>query len=100
MKIKKGDKVRVMIGKSKGAEGAVLKAFPKDGTVLVEGANMVKKHIKAKSNIPGQILNRATPISISKVALLDPATNKPTRVGYRMVGDKKIRVSTKSGNEI
>lgn len=99
MKIIKGDNVIVTTGKDKGKKAKILKVFPKDGLVLVEGINIHKKHQRAtKSNQKGQILDIPTPISISNVSLLS-GSNK-TRVGFKMMGDKKIRISKKTGKEI
>lgn len=98
MHIKKGDKVQVITGKDKGKSGAVLAAFPKKDRVIVEGINMVKKHTKPSNvNPQGGILNVEAPIHVSNVMLIDPKTSEPTRVGYEVKGDKKVRVAKKSG---
>ncbi|MGM8034103.1 50S ribosomal protein L24 [Listeria monocytogenes] len=101
MHVKKGDKVKVITGKDKGKSGKVLAAFPKKDRVLIEGINMVKKHTKP-SNVNPQdgILNVEAPIHVSNVMLLDPKTGEPTRVGYEVKGDKKVRVAKKSGEVI
>lgn len=99
MKIRKGDNIIVTTGKDKGKKAKILKVFPKDGLVLVEGMNIHKKHQRGtKSNQKGQILDIPTPISISNVSLLSGSSK--TRVGYKMMGDKKIRISKKTGKEI
>ncbi|EQB9247631.1 50S ribosomal protein L24 [Listeria monocytogenes] len=101
MHVKKGDKVKVITGKDKGKSGKVLAAFPKKDRVLIEGINMVKKHTKPSSvNPQGGILNVEAPIHVSNVMLLDPKTGEPTRVGYEVKGDKKVRVAKKSGEVI
>ncbi|MBF2516940.1 50S ribosomal protein L24 [Listeria marthii] len=101
MHVKKGDKVKVITGKDKGKSGKVLAAFPKKDRVLIEGINMVKKHTKPSNvNPQGGILNVEAPIHVSNVMLLDPKTGEPTRVGYEVKGDKKVRVARKSGEVI
>ncbi|EAE1323882.1 50S ribosomal protein L24 [Listeria monocytogenes] len=101
MHVKKGDKVKVITGKDKGKSGKVLAAFPKKDRVLIEGINMVKKHTKPSNvNPQGGILNVEAPIHVSNVMLIDPKTGEPTRVGYEVKGDKKIRVAKKSGEVI
>ncbi|EAC7981033.1 50S ribosomal protein L24 [Listeria monocytogenes] len=101
MHVKKGDKVKVITGKDKGKSGKVLAAFPKKNRVLIEGINMVKKHTKPSNvNPQGGILNVEAPIHVSNVMLLDPKTGEPTRVGYEVKGDKKVRVAKKSGEVI
>ncbi|EBB5794177.1 50S ribosomal protein L24 [Listeria monocytogenes] len=101
MHVKKGDKVKVITGKDKGKSGKVLAAFPKKDRVLIEGINMVKKHTKPSNvNPQGGILNVEAPIHVSNVMLLDPKTGEPTRVGYEVKDDKKVRVAKKSGEVI
>ncbi|EAG7532360.1 50S ribosomal protein L24 [Listeria monocytogenes] len=101
MHVKKGDKVKVITGKDKGKSGKVLAAFPKKDRILIEGINMVKKHTKPSNvNPQGGILNVEAPIHVSNVMLIDPKTGEPTRVGYEVKGDKKVRVAKKSGEVI
>ena len=100
MKIKKGDEVVVISGKYKGVKGKVLQAHPSESRVVVEGVNRHKWHIKPTQEQPGHIVDREAPIHVSNVALIDPKTKKATRAGYEMKGDKKVRVSKKSGSEI
>ena len=100
MKIKKGDEVVVIAGKYKGVKGAVLEARPTESRVVVAGVNRHKWHIKPTQNEAGHIVDREAPIHVSNVALVDPKTKKPTRVGYKMSGDKKVRVAKKSGTEL
>ena len=102
MRIKTGDLVVVISGGEKGKTGKVLKTLPSENSVIVEGVNVVKKHVKPnQNNTKGSIVEKPNKIHVSNVALVDPKTNKPTRVGYKIGKDnKKIRVSKKSGTEI
>ena len=100
MKIKKGDEVVVISGKYKGVKGKVLQVRPTESRVVVEGVNRHKWHIKPTQEKPGHIVDREAPIHVSNVALIDPKTKKATRAGYKMEGDKKVRVSKKSGTQI
>ena len=97
MKIKKGDTVKVIAGKDKDKEGKVLAV--KDGKVLVEGVNMVTKHTKpSAANQQGGIVNKEAPIDASNVML--GVKGKATRVGFKMEGDKKVRVAKATGEVI
>lgn len=99
MKIKKNDNVIVIAGKDKGSEGKVLRVFPRESRAIVEGINMKKKHARARrAGAKGQIVSFASPVHISNIALKDPKTGKPTRVGYKTEGGKKARVAKKSGS--
>ena len=99
--IKKGDTVFVNAGNDKGKTGKVLSVNPSEDRAIDEGINMVSKHTKPNSKQPqGGIIKQEAPIHISNLNLIDPKTNKPTRVGYRMEGDKKVRYAKKSGEEI
>lgn len=101
MFIKTGDKVRVIAGKDKGKEGSVKKILAAENRVVVEGINMIKKHQKPNNANPnGGIVEFEAPIHVSNVMLIDPSTNEPTRVGFKVVDGKKVRVSKKSGNAI
>jgi large subunit ribosomal protein L24 len=100
MKIKKGDEVVVISGKYKGVKGEVLEARPTESRVVVAGVNRHKWHIKPTQNEAGHIVDREAPIHVSNVALVDPKTKKPTRVGYKMEKGKKVRVARKSGTEL
>ena len=98
LKIKKGDKVVVLSGKDKGKHGEVTKSFPKDGKVIVSGINIATRHKKAtQANPQGGLERSEAPMHVSKVAIEDPKTGKPTRVRFEMQGDKKVRVAVKSG---
>ncbi len=101
MNIKKGDNVIIRGGKDRGKTGKVLAVFPKENQVLVEGLNMKKRHVKArKSGEKGQIIDMAHPINRAVVALVDPKSGKATRIGAKIVGDKKVRIAKKSGQEV
>ncbi|MCD8287924.1 MAG: 50S ribosomal protein L24 [Porphyromonadaceae bacterium] len=100
--IKKGDTVYVNTGEDKGKTGRVLRVLVKEQRAVVEGINMVSKHTKPNAKHPqGGIVKMEAPVHVSNLNLLDPKTNKPTRVGYRFNEEgKKIRYSKKSGEEI
>ena len=101
MKVRKGDTVIVIAGKDRGKEGAVVRAFPKTERVLIEGINVVKKHQRPKrQGQRGQVVEKPLPLHVSNVALKDPKTGKPTRVGYSMDDSKKVRMAKKSGMKI
>jgi large subunit ribosomal protein L24 len=101
MKIRKGDNVIIIAGKDKGMSGKVLNAFPKTSRVVVEGVNLKKRHKKpTKSGQQGQIIDKINPIHVSNVMLVDPKNSKPTRIGYKDVKGKKVRVAKKSGTEL
>lgn len=98
MQIKKGDKVQIIAGRDKGKTGVVLAALPKQDRVVVEGMNIRKKHIKpSQTNQQGGIVEFEAPIHVSNVMILDPKEGQPTRVGYKVVNDKKVRYAKKSG---
>ncbi|MBU8880232.1 50S ribosomal protein L24 [Bacillus sp. FJAT-29790] len=98
MHVKKGDKVMVISGKDKGKTGVILASFPKQSRVLVEGVNIVKKHSKpSQVNPQGGIISQEAPIHVSNVMPVDPKSGNPTRVGYKTVDGKKVRVAKKSG---
>ena len=100
-KIKKGDRVVVLAGKDKGRQGAVLKVLPKEDRVVVEGLNIVHRHTRpTQSDPPGGIKNKEAPLHVSNVALVDPKTGGPTRVGFRIEDGKKVRFAKKSGEVI
>ncbi|MEM1103500.1 MAG: 50S ribosomal protein L24 [Pseudomonadota bacterium] len=100
-KIRKGDQVVVLNGPYKGADGEVLKVFPADARVLVRGVNMVKRHTKPSAAGGGGIVNKEAPLHVSNVALKDPSTGGPTRVGFKILDDgRKVRFAKKSGEVI
>jgi large subunit ribosomal protein L24 len=99
-KIKKGDRVVVLTGKDKGRQGSVLQVFPKDQRVLVEGLNIVQRHTRPSQLDPqGGIKNKEAPLHVSNVAVVD-SKGKPTRVGFRVEGDKKVRFAKTTGEVI
>ena len=100
MKVKVGDNVKVLAGDHKGSTGKVVKVFRAKNTALVEGVNLVKKHNKPNANNPkGGITEKELPIHVSNISLVT-SDGKPTRVGYKVEKDKKVRFSKKSGEEI
>jgi len=102
LKIKRGDTVMVISGAEKGKSGKIIAAFPKEGKVIVEGINIIKKHQKAKGmGRPGEIIEKEAPIFASKVMYFDSGKKKPTRIGYKFLKDgKKVRISKVSGEQI
>ena len=102
LKIKKGDTVYVLAGDDKGKTGRVLNILPEQGKAIVEGVNIVSKSTKPNAKAPqGGIIKKEAPIDLSNLAVVDPKTGKPTRVGFRFNEDgKKVRYSKKSGEEI
>ena len=102
IRLKKGDTVQVLAGKYKGKTGKVVATHPSENKVTVEGINIVKKHMKPSRTYPqGGIIDITKPIWVSKVAVVDPTSKKPTRIGYKL-DDKgvKTRVYKASGKEI
>jgi len=101
MKIKKGDTVLVISGKDKGKKGKILKAFPKERKVLVEGVHIMKKHQKPKkTGEKGQIIEKPAPISVSNVKLICSKCNKAVRIGYKIIDNKKYRICKKCNKQI
>jgi large subunit ribosomal protein L24 len=100
LKIKKGDKVVVLTGKDKGKQGEVLRVIPTENRAVVAGINVAKRHQKQTPAQEGGIISKSLPIHVSNLALRDPKSGKPTRVGYKMVGDKKVRIAKRSGEQI
>lgn len=96
MRIKKGDTVVVIAGKDKGKKGEVIKAMPKEDRVVVEGINIQTKHQKQTRTAASEIKHQEGPIHVSNVMLYDEKAKAGTRVGYKMDGDKKVRVAKKS----
>ena len=100
-KIKKGDKVIVLTGKDKGRKGEVLKALPTENRVIVAGVNVARRHQKQSTRQEGGIVSKELSIDLSNVALLDPQSGKPTRVGFKILEDgRKVRVAKRSGEVI
>jgi large subunit ribosomal protein L24 len=101
LKIKKGDNVVVISGRDKGRTGEVLRVFPTEGRVIVQGVNIAKRHTKPRMGEPGGIVEKELALHISNVAHVDPASGKPTRIGYKILGDgRKVRVARRSGEVI
>jgi large subunit ribosomal protein L24 len=99
-KIKKGDRVVLLTGKDKGRQGVVSKVLPKDDRLFVAGVNMVQRHTKASQSDPnGGIKSKEASIHVSNVALVD-SNGKPTRVGFKIDGDKKVRIAKTTGEVI
>ena len=103
-KIRKGDKVIVLTGRDKGRTGEVVEVRNHDGRALVRGVNMVKRHQRQTAQQEGGIVSKEGAIHLSNLALADPKDGKPTRVGFKFVGEgearKKVRVAKRSGVEI
>jgi large subunit ribosomal protein L24 len=101
-RIKTGDEVVIIAGKNKGSHGKVLKVIPEDERVVVQGVNIVTKHVKPSRESPqGGIQKREAPIHISNVMLADPQSGDPTRVRFQVLDDgRKVRVAVKSGEQI
>ena len=100
-KIRKGDRVTVITGRDKGKKGEVVRVLRKENRVLVQGVNMVKRHQGPTQAGAGGIIDKEAPLHISNVALIDPKTDRPTRVGYRLEeGGRKVRVAKRSGEAI
>ena len=100
-KIRKGDKVIVRTGKDKGKTGEVLQVLRDEARVLVQGVNMIKRHTRPAPGNPGGIIDKEASIHISNVALADPKSGKPTRVGFKIMdGGRKVRIARGSGEPI
>ncbi len=101
LKIKKGDNVVVISGRDKGRTGEVLRVLPTDQRVIVQGVNIVRRHTKPRMGEPGGIIEKDLSLHISNVAHRDPSSGKPTRIGYKTLGDgRKVRVARRSGEVI
>lgn len=100
MKLKVGDKVKVLSGKDKGREGDIERIFPKKDLILIPGLNIYKKHVKGAQGQKGGIYELPRPFLTSKVMLVCPKCKKTARVGFRLAGNEKVRVCKKCGKEI
>ena len=101
MKIKKGDTVVVISGRDRGKSGEVLRVLPADRRLIVQGIHIARRHTKPSMGNPGGIVDKELTIDVSNIAHLDPASNKPTRVGYKFLDDgRKVRFAKKSGEVI
>jgi large subunit ribosomal protein L24 len=103
LRIRKNDTVVVISGKDRGKKGRVIEVIPKTGRVRVEGVNKVKRHTKPnpQKNVQGGIIEKENPVHLSNVALVDPKTERPTRVAMRVLTDgSRVRVAKRSGLQI
>ncbi|HEY7243625.1 MAG TPA: 50S ribosomal protein L24 [Xanthobacteraceae bacterium] len=103
-RIRKGDKVVVLTGRDKGRTGEVIEVRPQDGRALVRGVNMVKRHQKQSAREQGGIVSKEATVHLSNIALADPKDGKPTRIGFRFIGEgdqrRKVRFAKRSGVEV
>ena len=100
-KIKKGDRVIVTTGRDKGKRGEVRQVMPTEGSALVAGVNLVRRHTRQTAQTEGGIITKESTIHLSNLAILDPKTGKPTRVGFKILDDgRKVRVAKRSGDLI
>jgi large subunit ribosomal protein L24 len=103
-KVRKGDKVVVLSGRDKGRTGEVIAVHPDDQRALVRGVNLVKRHQKQTAQQEGGIISKELPVHLSNIALADPKDGKPTRIGFKFVGEgegrKRVRFAKRSGVEI
>ena len=100
MKLRKGDRVKVLTGKERGDEGEIMRVFPKENRVIVEGVNVAKKHQRAlRATMQAGIIDKDMPMPASKVAIICSSCG-PTRIGYRFEGDRKVRICKKCKGEL
>jgi large subunit ribosomal protein L24 len=100
-RIRTGDRVVLLSGKDKGKSGVVLEVHPKEGRVLVEGVNMIKRHTKPRPpNEPGGVIEKPAPVHLSNVAHIDPKDGRPTRVRIQEIDGVRTRVSARSGEKL
>ncbi|WP_174803675.1 50S ribosomal protein L24 [Martelella limonii] len=99
-RIKKGDKVVVIAGKDKGRTGEVVSVFPKEDRAVVSGINVVRRHQRQTQTAEAGIITKEAPVHLSNLAIADPKDGKPTRVGFKIEGDKKVRYAKRSGDVI
>jgi large subunit ribosomal protein L24 len=100
-KIRKGDRVIVTAGRDKGKRGEVRQVMPEDGRAIVAGVNLVRRHTRQTAQTEGGIISKESTIHLSNLAILDPKTSKPTRVGFKVLDDgRKVRVAKGSGDLI
>lgn len=100
MKIRKNDKVKILLGKDRDKEGKVVYVLGKAKRVFVEGANLYKRHVKKQGSLEGGIIDIPKSLDVSNIALVCPNCNKVTRVGFKMEGNEKVRICKKCGKEI
>jgi large subunit ribosomal protein L24 len=100
-RIRRGDNVVVLTGRERGKRGKVLRVLRKDGRVLVQGVNIVRRHTRPSQQSPGGVLEKEAPLHVSNIALVDPKLGKPTRVGFKWLEDgRKVRVAKRSGEVV
>lgn len=100
-RIRKGDRVECLAGKDKGKRGLVMEVHPREGRVLVEGVNIVKRHTKPRPpNEPGGVIEKPAPIHLSNVALIDPKDDRPTRIRIEVRDGERVRVAVRSGEKL
>jgi large subunit ribosomal protein L24 len=101
-KLKKGDKVKVLLGKDRGKEGAIERVFIKDGKILIPGVNVYKRHVRAglSGNNEGGVIDVVKPINISNAALICPNCGKATRIGFEIIKGGKVRICRKCKKQI
>jgi large subunit ribosomal protein L24 len=100
-KIKKGDKVVVLVGRDKGRSGEVVQVMPRESRALVRGVNMVKRHQRQTAQQEAGIISKEAPLHLSNLAIADPKDGKPTRVGFKVLEDgRKVRIAKRSGDLI
>jgi large subunit ribosomal protein L24 len=102
VKVRKGDRVLVLVGKDRGSEGTVLRVLPTAGKVIVEGVNVARRHTKPRQQgATGGIIEKVMPIDASNVAVINPRDGKATRIGYRFDSDgTKVRVCKRTGDDL
>ena len=101
LKIKKDDNVIVISGRDKGKQGKVLRVFPTEARAVVQGIHVARRHSKPRMGDPGGIVEKELTIHLSNLAHIDPQTNKPTRIGYKLLDDgRKVRVARRPGEVI
>ena len=101
LKIRKGDRVKVIAGRSKGKVGDVLRVIAAEQRVVVQGVNVIKRHTKPTRSEAGGIIEREAAIHVSNVAVLDPKTDKPTKIGFKFLEDgRKVRIARGSGETL
>jgi len=100
IKFRQGDTIKITVGKDKGREGKIERILPKKGAAIVPGVNVYKKHLKGFQNQKGGIYDIPRPLVFAKIALVCPKCKKITRVGFKIIDSKKVRVCRKCGKEI
>ncbi|MBV8888260.1 MAG: 50S ribosomal protein L24 [Alphaproteobacteria bacterium] len=101
LKVKKGDNVVVISGRDKGKTGEVLRVFPAESRLIVQGVHVARRHTRQRLGDPGGIVEKELTIHVSNVAHIDPQSRRPTRIGYKFLDDgRKVRVARRSGEVI